>query len=118
MQSVDRCYPQSHCIAAVAAQGNQVVHVGVNKCCCCLLPQASTFSYGSLAVHVREGALGDGLGAKVWAVCHIMVRWVSGPGVNAASSRAKSRVLQDRVGWFFRAEDGTLALVLLISASA
>jgi hypothetical protein len=41
-----------------------------------LLLQASTFSYGPLAVHVHEGALGDGLGAKVWAVCHIMVRWV------------------------------------------
>lgn len=41
-----------------------------------LLLQVCSFTYGDLRVAVREGALGDGLGAKVWSVCHIMVRWV------------------------------------------
>lgn len=43
-----------------------------------LLPplQVCSFSYGGVTVHLREGALGDGLGAKVWSVCHIMCRCV------------------------------------------
>lgn len=36
--------------------------------------QVSTFTYGDISVRVREGALGDGLGAKVWSVCHMMIR--------------------------------------------
>lgn len=42
-----------------------------------VVAQVSKFSYGAISVAVREGALGDGLGAKVWSVCHIMVRCVS-----------------------------------------
>lgn len=42
------------------------------RCAVCL--QVCSFSYGDISVRVREGALGDGLGAKVWSVCHIMVR--------------------------------------------
>ncbi len=36
--------------------------------------QVCSFTYGDISVRVREGALGDGLGAKVWSVCHIMAR--------------------------------------------
>ncbi|WIA33377.1 hypothetical protein OEZ86_006513 [Tetradesmus obliquus] len=36
--------------------------------------KVSSFSYDGVTVHIREGALGDGLGAKVWSVCHIMCR--------------------------------------------
>jgi hypothetical protein len=39
-----------------------------------LLLQVSSFSYDGVTVYIREGALGDGLGAKVWSVCHIMCR--------------------------------------------
>lgn len=39
-----------------------------------LLLQVTSFSYDGVCVSIREGALGDGLGAKVWAVCHIMCR--------------------------------------------
>ena len=39
-----------------------------------LLLQVSSFQYGGISVLLREGALGDGLGAKVWSVCHIMCR--------------------------------------------
>ncbi|WIA13232.1 hypothetical protein OEZ85_006822 [Tetradesmus obliquus] len=36
--------------------------------------KVSSFTYDGVTVHIREGALGDGLGAKVWSVCHIMCR--------------------------------------------
>jgi hypothetical protein len=39
-----------------------------------LVLQVSSFSYDDITVYIREGALGDGLGAKVWSVCHIMCR--------------------------------------------
>jgi hypothetical protein len=39
-----------------------------------LVLQVSSFSYDDVTVYIREGALGDGLGAKVWSVCHIMCR--------------------------------------------
>ncbi|GIL54339.1 hypothetical protein Vafri_9920 [Volvox africanus] len=32
----------------------------------------STFTYDNAVVHIREGALGDGLGAKVWMVAHML----------------------------------------------
>jgi hypothetical protein len=44
------------------------------------LLQLSCFSYGPVSIRIREGALGDGLGAQVWAVAHIMCRWVAGWG--------------------------------------
>ncbi|GLC34911.1 hypothetical protein PLESTB_001177200 [Pleodorina starrii] len=34
--------------------------------------KVSTFMYDGAAVHIREGALGDGLGAKVWMVAHML----------------------------------------------
>eukprot|EP00882_Tetradesmus_deserticola_P028274 GHRQ01031490.1.p1 GENE.GHRQ01031490.1~~GHRQ01031490.1.p1 ORF type:complete len:129 (+),score=17.93 GHRQ01031490.1:368-754(+) len=36
--------------------------------------KVSSFVYDNIAVHIREGALGDGLGAKVWSVCNILCR--------------------------------------------
>lgn len=38
--------------------------------------QVRTFSYGGTPVTLKEGALGDGVGAKVWTVAHIVCRWV------------------------------------------
>ncbi|EFJ42582.1 hypothetical protein VOLCADRAFT_97402 [Volvox carteri f. nagariensis] len=34
--------------------------------------KVSTFTYDNAVVHIREGALGDGLGAKVWMVAHML----------------------------------------------
>jgi len=36
--------------------------------------QVSDFTYGGMTVRIREGALGDGLGAKVWTVAHMLCR--------------------------------------------
>jgi hypothetical protein len=44
----------------------------------CHRVQVSCFSYGPVSIRIREGALGDGLGAQVWAVAHILCRWVGG----------------------------------------
>ena len=42
--------------------------------------QVRTFSYGGTPVTLKEGALGDGVGAKVWTVAHIVCRWVTAWG--------------------------------------
>ncbi|GLI61473.1 hypothetical protein VaNZ11_003870 [Volvox africanus] len=34
--------------------------------------KVSAFTYDNAVVHIREGALGDGLGAKVWMVAHML----------------------------------------------
>eukprot|EP00983_Pelagomonas_calceolata_P096344 1158118-Pelagomonas_calceolata.AAC.1 len=36
--------------------------------------KVSDFKYGNASVRIREGALGDGLGAKVWTVAHMLCR--------------------------------------------
>ncbi|KAF5838415.1 hypothetical protein DUNSADRAFT_2884 [Dunaliella salina] len=36
--------------------------------------KVSNFRYGKTSVRIREGALGDGLGAKVWTVAHMLCR--------------------------------------------
>lgn len=36
--------------------------------------QVADYKYGGQVVRVREGALGDGLGAKVWTVAHILCK--------------------------------------------
>ena len=38
------------------------------------LAQACAFSYEGVDVCIQEGTLGDGLGAKVWMVAHILCR--------------------------------------------
>ncbi len=43
---------------------------------CCSL-QVQRFRYGHVSVTIREGALQDGLGARVWAIAHTMCRWVT-----------------------------------------
>lgn len=53
----------------------------------CSGPMASgdrirTFQYGELPVTVKEGALGDGVGAKVWTVAHTLCQeMVASPGM-------------------------------------
>ena len=44
---------------------------------CCWL-QVQRFRYGHVCVTIREGALQDGLGARVWAIAHTMCRWAGG----------------------------------------
>ncbi|GFR48037.1 hypothetical protein Agub_g9869, partial [Astrephomene gubernaculifera] len=34
--------------------------------------KVSTYTYDGAVVHIQEGALGDGLGAKVWMVAHML----------------------------------------------
>lgn len=64
----------------------------------CVILQVSSFTYGDLTVAVREGALGDGLGAKVWSVCHIMVRWAGWTGGGAQEhSTGRARPAQKGV---------------------
>ena len=41
---------------------------------CCWL-QVHRFRYGHVSVTIRQGALQDGLGARVWAIAHTMCRW-------------------------------------------
>lgn len=36
--------------------------------------QARTISYGNLSINIKEGALGDGLGARIWVVAHTLCR--------------------------------------------
>lgn len=36
--------------------------------------QSQVIKYGKLSVHIKEGALGDGLGARVWVVAHTLCR--------------------------------------------
>eukprot|EP00877_Chromochloris_zofingiensis_P003053 jgi/Chrzof1/12749/Cz07g06050.t1 len=46
--------------------------------------KVSHFHYNGITVHIREGALGDGLGVKVWAVAHVLCReLVAHPGIVA-----------------------------------
>jgi len=40
-----------------------------------IAPQMSDYTYADVTVHIREGALGDGLGVKVWTVAHLVSRW-------------------------------------------
>lgn len=42
----------------------------------------STFTYGSIPVMIREGSLGDGVGARMWTVAHAFCRELaSKPGI-------------------------------------
>ncbi len=36
--------------------------------------QVRTFHYGGIPLVLKEGALGDGVGAKVWTVAHTLCR--------------------------------------------
>jgi hypothetical protein len=38
--------------------------------------QVRDYKYGDISVRICEGALGDGLGAKVWTVAHLLCRSV------------------------------------------
>ena len=40
--------------------------------------QSRTIQYGALSINIKEGALGDGLGARVWVVAHTLCRFASG----------------------------------------
>lgn len=50
--------------------------------CCAVLchgwVQAMDYSYGDVTVRIQEGMLGDGLGARVWTVAHVMCRCGAG----------------------------------------
>ena len=48
----------------------------LHSCCppACPSLQVRTFSYGGNEVVLKEGALGDGVGAKVWTVAHTFCR--------------------------------------------
>lgn len=37
--------------------------------------QVSTVQYGDISIKLQEGALGDGLGARVWVVAHTLCRY-------------------------------------------
>ncbi|KXZ53174.1 hypothetical protein GPECTOR_7g1066 [Gonium pectorale] len=50
------------CSAIIAACSGHMATAG----------KASTYTYDGVHVHIREGALGDGLGAKVWMVAHML----------------------------------------------
>ena len=39
--------------------------------------QSRTIEYGELTVNIQEGALGDGLGARVWVVAHTLCRFIA-----------------------------------------
>jgi hypothetical protein len=34
----------------------------------------SVYAYEGVSVRIKEGALGDGLGAKIWAAAHVMCK--------------------------------------------
>ena len=36
--------------------------------------QSRVIKYGEVSIHITEGALGDGLGARVWVVAHTLCR--------------------------------------------
>lgn len=36
--------------------------------------QVADYEYGGIRLRIREGALGDGLGARVWTVAHILCK--------------------------------------------
>lgn len=38
--------------------------------------QVRCFDYSGVEVSIKEGALGDGLGAKVWNMAHVLARRV------------------------------------------
>lgn len=40
----------------------------------CHAPQVLSFDYGAAAARIREGPMGDGLGARVWAIAHAFCR--------------------------------------------
>ncbi|KAA6419328.1 MAG: hypothetical protein FRX49_10727 [Trebouxia sp. A1-2] len=49
--------------------------------------KSSTINYGDLSVNIKEGPLGDGLGARVWVVAHTLCReLVEHPGIIAGKS--------------------------------
>jgi hypothetical protein len=48
--------------------------------------QSSTINYGGLAVNIKEGPLGDGLGARVWVVAHTLCRSLFAPTQNARAA--------------------------------
>ncbi len=63
----------------------RVLIVGTCGCACSIArdrlgvllgrPQVSTYTYGpGVSVRIKEGALGDGLGARVWTVAHILCK--------------------------------------------
>lgn len=39
-----------------------------------IFAQVTPYTYDDVSVSVKEGALGDGLGAKLWTVAHIMCK--------------------------------------------
>lgn len=49
--------------------------------------QVSEQVYDGIRVHIREGMLGDGLGAKVWLVAHILCRELTGHPAIVAGKR-------------------------------
>lgn len=43
--------------------------------------QSHIIKYGELSIDIKEGALGDGLGARVWVVAHTLCRLEPRPHV-------------------------------------
>lgn len=74
--------------------------------------QLHTFRYDDISVRVQEGSLGDGVGAKVWVVAHIMCRRLS----RDASLVRGRRVLEIGAGCgvcgIVAAQQGAAAVVL------
>eukprot|EP00775_Hariotina_reticulata_P013512 gene13512-13637_t len=66
-----------------------------------------SFKYGHIQVAIREGALGDGLGAKVWSVCHIMCRELV----------AHPEITQDRVALELGSGTGLVGLVAALTGA-
>ncbi|KAL0036907.1 hypothetical protein WJX77_004594 [Trebouxia sp. C0004] len=62
----------------------------VISACCGLLAcggKSSIVNYGGLSVNIKEGPLGDGLGARVWVVAHTLSReLIEHPGIVAGKS--------------------------------
>lgn len=48
--------------------------------------QSSTINYGGLSVNIKEGPLGDGLGARVWVVAHTLCRSPFAPTQSASAA--------------------------------
>lgn len=72
--------PELHGQSSVNYSGPQLQYDTevVNSCTCkvfLLLMQVSTVQYGSIVLKLKEGALGDGLGARVWVVAHTLCRY-------------------------------------------
>ena len=59
--------------------------------------QIRTVSYGDLSINIKEGALSDGLGARIWVAAHILCRSALIPDCDSGKSEQSQVLLLSQI---------------------